>query len=280
MKKALSLFCLILLLLYGALHFLGLLEKSPYVAEMRFWKARVFAREVLMNPDATPPRMFEEARKRYEYIIKEHPPLARKALLPIVEILIKEKKYQEARDLLTQARQDYPNYRLFGARSQFLIGFSYEKGGDWKRALKEYQFLIDQYTGTRPALQTPLYIARHDLRQDSGKGARSYKEAATYYRRLIKKKPKSPFGLLAMGYLLTGYQEQNKWDESLEVIQEIILAYPRMIRGYIPTIESLSRRIDRPEKAIAIYESFIKSHPDHRDSTVLRERIDRFRKES
>jgi len=272
MKKAIIVFAVILISLYVVLSLL--IPKSPYVGERLFWKARTLTQQIMLNPKVTPPSLFKETRERYEFIIKEYPALAQESLISIGGILIQEEKYQEARDVLNRARMAYPEEKVFGARSQFLLGFSYEKEGNWDAAVREFRILMEAYPTTRLALQTPLYIARHDQRQDTQKGAESYGEAAQYYRRLIRQYSEGPVEFFALVHLLTSYREQKKWEESLAIAQEIITKYPTSVKAYIPTIETLSKRLNQPERAAKIFESFIASNPNHKDETLLKNRIE------
>ena len=274
MKKALSLFCLILIVVYGVLSFLG--SKSPYIAESRFWKARALAQKIVQSPETTPPSLFEKSRQQFEQLMNAYPQnktLVKESFLGIAGLFIHEKRYQEARDFIYASRKKYPDDKPFGARTQFLLGFSYEKVGDWEDALKEYLLLRDRYPQSQLGLETPLYIARHDAKQDSEKSAQAYKEAAEYYRQLAQTSA-DPIKYFAMSYLLTGYDEQKKWDKSLGVIKEIVVTYPKLMRVYIPKIELLARRLKQPQQAIAIYEVFIQSHPKHNDVLFLKKRIE------
>lgn len=276
MKKALSLFCLILVVL-GA--FLSVqTSKSLYIAEARFWKARAFSQQIVANPEVTPPAVFKKARAQFERILKDYPEipaLVKESLFSIAGLMIHEKRYQEAREFLSKVRKDYPKDDFLGAKSQFLVGFSYEKADDWQAALKEYRILRDRYPENSLALEVPLYIARHDIKEDTEKGAERYKEAVDYYRKVITDNPKTPLKFLALTYMLTGYEEQKKWDKSLEVVQEIVLDYPKTVRRFVPAIEGLSRRLKQPQRAAAVYRSFIQAHPDHKDNLILKKRIER-----
>ena len=276
MKKAFSLFCLILIAVYVALSLLG--AKSLYIAEMRFWKARALAQKVVQSPEATPPLLFEKTRQRFEKIMEEYPEnraLIKESLLAISGLFIHEKRYQEARDFIYNAKKKYPDDKSFGARTQFLLGFSYEKGGDWEAAVREYRLLRDRYPDSQLGLEVPLYIARHDVKQDSEKGAGSYEEAAAYYRQLIQNTPtKTPLKYFALSYLLTGYDERRQWDRSLSVVQEIVVTYPKLLRVYVPKIEMLTRRLKQPQRAIDVYEAFIQAHPKHKDVPLLKKRIE------
>ncbi|MBI4436467.1 MAG: tetratricopeptide repeat protein [Candidatus Omnitrophica bacterium] len=282
MKKALSVYLILLLLVYGGLRYLGSKDasKNTYATETRFWKAKALSQKIVVNPESTPPPLFEKSRKRFEGIIKDYPgnpTLIKESNLSIAGLLIFEKKYQEGRNFLTKIRKDFPDDKAFNARSQFLVGFSYEKEGHWEAALKEYRLLRDRYPESQLGLEIPLYIARHDLKTDSKKGSESYEAAADYYRRLIQEHPKKPLQFLAMSYLLGGYEEQKKWEKALEVLKEIILTYPRMSRMYFPRIDAYSLRLKQPEKGIAIYESFIQSYPDHKDVALFKKRIERLK---
>lgn len=274
MKKALSLFCLILLAVYGVLTFLG--AKSPYIAERHFWKARALAQKIVQSPETTPPFLFEQSRQRFEQIIRDYPQnkaLVKESLLGIAGLFIHEKKYQEARDFIYNARKKYSDDKAFEVRTQFLLGFSYEKAGNWDSAAKEYRVLQDRYPESRLGLEVPLYIARHDAKQDSEKSAGSYETAAAHYRQLIQTR-QDPVKYFAMAYLLTGYDEQKKWDKVLEVIKEIIVTYPKLLRPYIPKVEMLARKLKQPQQAITVYEAFIQSHPKHKDAPFLKKRIE------
>lgn len=277
MKKATLIFCLTLIGLYGILGcFVS--KKDPYLAEKRFWKAGALAQRIVANPETTPPLLFRKARQNFQELIKDYAHntvLVQESLLSTGGLFIHEKKFQEARDLLAQAKLDHPN-KHFHVRAQFLIGFSYEKEGDWETAVEEYHALMEKYPEHQLALQTPLYIARHDLRQDTTKGLESYREAAHFYRRVITKYPKgSPIGYLALSYMLTGYHEQKDWGRSFEVVREIVINYPRVLKDYVPMIEGLSHRLKDSERAIALFQGFIEAYPDHQDVTLLKKRIER-----
>ena len=282
MKKAVSFFCVVLIAAYLGLNTLD--PKSPYLAERRFWKARALSQKIVANPDVTPPDLFRKAREDFKKIMELYPEnisLTKECLLSIGGLLIHEKKYQEGRDLLAKAMKDYPADHGFGARAQFLAGFSYEKAGDWKTALEEYHTLMDRYSDIKFTLEVPLYIARHDMKEDSEKAIESYKAATAYYRRLADSHPKSPAGFVALAYMMRGYQEQKQWEGCLEVAKEIIVTYPRMLRPYIPMIEAFSAKLESPKRAVTVYQAFIQSHPDHKAVPFLKKRIERLeRKEA
>jgi|GEM_PF-1197215 len=282
MKKAFSLFLILLLGVYGVLSYLG--SKSgaanTYGIERRFWRAKALSQKIVVNSDSTPPSLFEESRKRFEEIIKDYPnhhALIKESNLSIAGLLIYEKKYQEARNFLNKVQKEYPKDKAFGARSQFLLGFSSEREGNWEAALKEYRVLRDRYPESQVGLEIPLYIARHDLKTDTQKGSESYEAAADYYRRLIQGNPKTPLQFLAFNYLLGGYEEQKKWDKALEVLRELVMTYPRMSRNYFLRIDAYGLRLKQPEKAIAIYKSLIQSYPDHQDAALFKKRIERLK---
>jgi len=282
MKKALSLYLVLLLGVYGVLTTLGSKDtsKNIYVTEARFWKAKALSQKIVVNPDSTPPPLFEKSRKQFESIIKDYsdkPMLVKESNLSIAGLLIYEKKYQEARNFLSKVRKDFPSDKAFSARSQFLVGFSYEREGNWEAALKEYRLLRDRYPESQLGLEIPLYIARHDLKTDSKKGSESYEAAADYYRQLIQANPKTPLQFFAMSYLLGGYEEQKRWEKALEVLREIVMTYPRLSRSYFPRIDAYSIRLKQPEKAVAIYQSFIQSYPDHKDAALFRKRMERLK---
>ena len=275
MKKAVSFFCVVLIGLGGILTPLG--SKSPYVTEARFWKARAFSQQIVANPETTPPLVFKKARQQFEGLIRDYPEniaLKKECLLSIAGLLVQEKKYQEARDFLYKVGKEYLDDSTFGAKSQFLIGFSYEKGGDWAAALKEYGILRDHYSTSPLGLEAPLYIARHDIKEDSQKGKESYEAAAEYYRRVAQKNPKSPVNFVALNDMLMGYEEQKEWGKSLDTVEEIILAYPTALRVYVPRIEAYSRKLNQPERAGAIYQAFIQANPESKDAALLKKRIE------
>lgn len=281
MKKALSLFILILIGVGGTLSVLG--AKSSYVAEARFWRARQLAKRVVANPEVTPPFLYQKVKGRFEQLIKDYPEnnvLVKESHLSIGGILIHEKKFEESREVLEKVRKEFPDDKLIGARAQFLTGFSYEKAGQWETALKEYKTLMSRYMESPFTLQVPLYIARRDLKQDTQKGAESYQEAAHYYRQVVSRYPKTPLGYFAMTFLVKGYEEQKKWEETLGAVKELVLSYPAALRVYLPVIDGTSRRLKEPGRALDIYESFIQSYPNHQDTPVLKRRVAQFRKES
>lgn len=282
MKKAFSLFIILLIVVYGVLSYLGAKSgaANTYGIERRFWKAKALSQKIVVNADSTPPALFEKSRKRFEEIIKEYPDhhtLIKESNLSIAGLLIYEKKYQEVRNFLNKVREEYPKDKSFGARSQFLLGFSYEREGNWEGALKEYRVLRDRYPESQVGLEIPLYIARHDLKTDTKKGSESYEAAAGYYHQLIRDNPKTPLQFLAFHYLLGGYEEQKKWDEALKVLQDLVMTYPKMSRNYVLRIDAYGLRLKQPEKAIAIYESLIQSYPDHPDATLFKKRIERLK---
>ncbi len=271
MKKTLIFFGAILIVLFGVLSLIK--TKNPYAAEKRFWKARNATRKILSNPETTPPALFRENREEYEAIIRQHPPLAKESLLAIAGLLIHEKEYDEARDLLAESKQKYAEDAEFGARAQFLAGYSYEKEGNWREAVQAYEALMEAHIGNRMAFQIPLYIARQDLKKDTQRGAESYEKAIAYYRRLSQGPKENPTAFNALNYLYLAYHEQQKWEEALGVTEEIVVTYPRAMSDYALVIEGLGRKLNQPEKAIAVFESFIQSHPDHPIVPRLKERI-------
>jgi tetratricopeptide (TPR) repeat protein len=85
------------------------------------------------------------------------------AMRPVLDfkkslVLMMQKKYDGARQLLSHINQNYPGYFAANPMAQLAKARSFDEEGNWERAETEYRFLVDNYAGSDEAMTAYLYL--------------------------------------------------------------------------------------------------------------------------
>ena len=278
MKKALGIFALVLAGVYIIFSSLG--QKSEYSAERSLWQTNQKFHYVTESPNTTPERTFQEIIQQYENFIKEFP---QSKLVPTAEVFLGRVylvrgEHVKAREQWERVVQSYAQNPDICVQAVSDIGRSYAKEQDWDNVFKTYQRILHDYPLTEPGLETPLLIAQLYVNQKNiGKAQNAFQEAIDYYKSLSQKYPQSAVEYAALQLLANCYMAQDKFEEGVKTLGEILLKYPQpqylttqRAESLLKSINTISRdELKDFDSAIAIYSEFMQKYPQHPLSKFL-----------
>jgi len=277
MKKATLILILVLIGFYAFMFFFA--SGKEYKAEKAFYGAGKILNKIKLNPEATPPAMFESVESRLENIVKRYPDtgIAKRAYVILAEVYITDKKYDRALSILDTFKAKYEKEPALLARAHFLKGVAYEKQGKWDRALEEFYILKTEYVNTTFGLQIPLYVANHYAKEGKAVQAEEeYNSAAAFYTKLEKENAGSLLGYASSSFLIQTYMELGKYEEAGRVVEETIANYPgaTVLMQQLPYVEIIFvNTLKNTQKAISIYESVLKKANDANLKNALEAKI-------
>ena len=277
MKKTLINFTVTLVGLFIILSFLDF--RGDYVAEQIIWKANIRLSEVSKNSEVIPDKVFKEIADPYRRIIKDFP---NSKLVPTAYVFlgrahIIKKDYDTARRILREAIEKYPQNPGICAEATSTIGSSYERQGDWPKALEAYEKITRDYPLTDLGLSAPLYIANYYVQNSHTINAQNaFDSAVIYYDKIATENPNSEIEFKSLRLLTSCYLAQKKWREAIDTMGKILLKYPipTTAMPIITTINAITvNQLKDYDVAIGIYQNFIKENARHPLNKTLNEMI-------
>lgn len=242
---------------------------SRYLAEKLYWQANQVVKEIIQNRplDKLTAEDYQKIITTYREVVEKCPlePLAAQSQFIIAQLYVLQGQYSKAQKELLRITQNFSAKSEIASRAQFMIGNLYERQGDWEKAISEYEKVIELYPLSSLGLKTPIYIAQHYQRsQENSQVERTYKKAVRNYEKIINDYSGTSVAPIVMDYLALAHFSQGKWDKAIEVWQEIANEYshsPIAEKSLLASGEIYARQIRDLQKAIQIYEDFVKQYP-------------------
>lgn len=189
--------------------------------------------------------------------------------------LYKDKNYKEAADKIKQILKKNPNAKI-APEALYRLGVIYEEQGDYLKAFKQYQKLVENYPGTERFSEVIERQFRIGNLFFTGKKAKlagleilpSLPRAAKVFENIVKTAPYGEFGDKAQFQLGLTYKKMGKFGLAVDSLQKVIDNYPQS--ELIPQV-----RYQLAET------SFQRSSVESRDQRVLDEasrQVDRYLK--
>ncbi len=283
MKRIVFILIIILLIVYISFSLLSRGLDKEYAAEKLFYRAAKAIEKIMINPDVVPPKMAASVERDLQRILDEYPEtkIAKVAQMSLAEFYITDKKYNKATSALGAIIDKYSQDAAILSRAHFLKGNVYEKQNQWNKALKEYTILKNKYKDTTFGLQIPLYIGSYyakkgkDIEADT-----AYNEAVIFYEKIKSENKGKPLGYMASTLLAQAYMNLKKYEEAGKAIEETINDYPSALTytQHIPGVELIFvKQLNRPQKAIEIYNSIKEKTNDDKLKEFLQRKIESFK---
>jgi tetratricopeptide (TPR) repeat protein len=257
MRKVIITLILILIVVYAGLSILN--WRGEYSAERIFYRAIKANEKVLINPDVAPPGLLAYVEKNLQTLLKKYPhtKTVKGARLALAEFYLNRKRYDEAQAVLDKIIGIEKEDLSMLSKAHFVKGVIYEKRDEWDKALEEYETLKDELTETALGLQIPLYIGSHYAeRGDQKNAARSYNEAATFYKKLAEENKGKLLGYTASTVLRHTLIILERYEEAGRVLEDTLETYPteQTFAQQLTFVELIFvSKLNRPEKAIELY---------------------------
>jgi tetratricopeptide (TPR) repeat protein len=263
---------------------IGILGCSrEYQAERSMYKAIQLAKDILAAPEAVPPSEFNKAIEAYTLVFEKYPDtfVARKAHMAIGSLYVAKKEYAKAREMFKKTYELYAGTMAVVIEARFSVGKSYELEGSWEDALKEYSLIIRKYPDTQAGLDLPFYIARYyEKQKDMPARNAAYAQAIEHYRGMAERNPNTDIGFLAESLTVTCYMNQGDWVTALAAIEKLLTDYPMAKTAALSlrTAADISiRELKEPERAIDIFNRFMKKNPKHPLNESIKKGIEAFK---
>ncbi|MFP4472692.1 MAG: tetratricopeptide repeat protein [Candidatus Omnitrophota bacterium] len=282
MKKTLIIGLTVLL---GLFVVFTVMDKSDYALEKRLWRVQKDFTELSQDPQSAPAEQYASLARRYRRLIEKYPDsrLVPMIYLQISRLYFMQEAYDRARDILQELKDRYPDRNELQAEALLYIGNAYESEGDFSQAVKTYQKIQQRYPHTEWGIGMPLYLADVYLRAGKlDEHRQALENAAAYYRGIVADEG-ADLGhqLRAYRSLVAAYLAQEKWNDAVSVLKNALFRYakseyltPRSAGVLIRSIAQISvTRLENPDRAIGIYQEFIREHPDHPLSPTLKKLI-------
>lgn len=148
------------------------------------------------------------------------------AQMKIGMIYFQKKDYSKAKEELSRVKKFYPYETAFIATSQYLIAQSYEKRGEWERALNEYNWLMINNPLNPEGLEAPLGIVAYYQRENPALTSESFEKGVEHYDKLLNKYKDKPFASLIETQKARLYILQKDWDKAIVSLQKVSEKYP------------------------------------------------------
>lgn len=284
MKKILSIYLIILIGIFIALSIVD--RRSNYVIEREIWKIYQQQLDIAKDPAVVPSRSFEKAINGYKKIITKYP---NSHFIPGVHIRIGEmhmlnKDYEGARTIFYDLIKLFPDNKEIAAEALLKIGGTYEVTGNWPKAHKVYQDIIQEYTLTDVGLTVPIHIANYYKNQNDFQATMNAYEFAIRHYSSIASTHKTKAGLTAMRHLANSYLDQNRWSEAISTLGSILEKYTasnyltaKDVDMLIKTINiTAAYQLKDYDIAISLYQGIIARNPNHPLKNYLNRVIDAF----
>ncbi len=177
--------------------------------------------------------------------------------------VLNQRRYQEARRRLVQLENEYPGFWRSTPAAQQAKARTFEREGNWERALAEYSFLIENQSNSEEAFQTILYLAeRAEEQGNSAEANRWYERAEELFTRVAARSAGTAREASALYYKALMYRQQEQWEPAAETMEAIFARFPNTEPGRQAQLTAAliyRDRLNRPERADELLEALRRS---------------------
>lgn len=220
----------------------------------------------------------DQALYIYQRIIQQYP--ADKSLgqvyLAMGNVYFKQNRYVEARAHFTKVLENYRNDGDAAINAQTAIAKSYENEGNWTKALNEYQWIVENYPNSMPALNIPLYVANYYQKTDQQNLARTaFENAIRHYQQVADQYPNTMLAAVALDYSVPGYARLEDWEgaaRTLRRLADMDIPIQNKIKTYMTLENIYEEKLNDTQKAIAVYSEILEKFPQLPFATEVKER--------
>jgi tetratricopeptide (TPR) repeat protein len=230
---------------------------------------------VSQDPKAVPDAQFVSIINDYRRLIQRFP---KSRYVPqmyseIGSLYLLNKKYEDARKTYGEVVAKFSGHDDVVSKAMVDIGNSYLIEEKFDQAIQVFQQVWDGYSRTEVGLMMPLYIAGLYRNANRLDGVQNYLNKAVVFYKSIADNTAEPDVLRINAHqtLATTYMAQEKWGSALDVLRKMLydfadsnLITPQRLRMISRMINVIAvTRLKNHDKAIEIYQDFIKDHPGH-----------------
>lgn len=172
--------------------------------------------------------VYEEGSGRTQGTVKDDS----RSQLEYGDSLLMQEKYKEAMSAYAALVRRWP-FSFFADDAQFKIGWCQEKLGDFDRAFRSYQVVIDRYPASEyfdRAIERQFAIANTFFAGEPQRIMRmpllpSYERTIKKYQQIIRNAPHGRFAPAAQLRIGMCYQQMRRWSLAVDAFQRVIDRY-------------------------------------------------------
>ncbi|MBU0983619.1 MAG: tetratricopeptide repeat protein [candidate division Zixibacteria bacterium] len=147
-------------------------------------------------------------------------------------VLLDQKKYNEARELLTTLKHKYTKFFDETPAAQYAIARSFELQDNWDRAETEYRFLLEKYPSSEQAMATFVYLTDQYARQGRTlESERMEHRAETELDRIAMNRSGTTDAALALSYKAELYRRREDWPTTVGILVRLFEEFPKTSIG-------------------------------------------------
>ncbi len=224
----------------------------------------------------------QEAIALYRKFLDKYPksPFTKKALAQIGLVHLTSKNYEQARQWLQKALDQYeagkePEQQ---AGIELFMAKSYQNEGKWEEAEKAYRELQKDFPKTDAALQVPMLIwTYYHSKGETQKADAAFKEGVSYFERFAQDYPQSRLARTARRYRNFLYGQKGDWNQVVANLDQDMANEKRTeLKGnwlFEKAVITEKQLQDKP-KAIDVYQNFLTHFPNHRLAGMAKTRLE------
>lgn len=253
---------------------------ADYQGQRLYWKAsqKVLAMKQ-MEPDQRSEAQYAEAIEKFRRVVKAapHTPWAARAMLEVGSLYGAQGKFDAAREAYGWLLANRP-HTDFALRARLAVAKTYEFGNRWEGAIQTYQEIAEYHPWSRSGFGSLLTIAEiHKKLGHEEQARRAYERAVRECQKRVAEAPTDSLAARARGYLALVYQRLGRWEEALQMFQELAET-PRGVNRPLVLLKIgtiYEKRLDDSGKAGAVYARLLEEFPRHPLAKVAQAHLDR-----
>lgn len=209
----------------------------------------------------------QQALEMYQQISNRYPRSRElgKVNVAIGSIYLDQKKYDLAREKFKHVLSNYTDDEASCLQAQMSIAKTYELENNWHKAVNEYQWVVENFPNSLPALDIPMYIARYYESQQEHELARiAYDKAIKQYTTTVEQYPNSIVAVVAAQNMADIFVKQAQWPKAIETLQRLLtmdLPVPDRVKAYLTLENIYEEKLNDQQKALEVYAELLQKYP-------------------
>ncbi len=253
---------------------------QEYNLERMYYHANKKYTQIVKNPSQVNPSQIDEVIADFDKIININPDWGgiKNVRFVIAHLYFLKKDFSKARKKFKNLISDFPSQIEMCLQARLLIGLSYEYENRWNKALSVFEKIMNDYPVSQMAIQLPHHIAQYY--QNNRKYSQAdeiLRNAITNYEKIINNYPYEKNLIIGLeNIILQTYEKLDDWQGVINTLEKIVHKYHKTNRGAesLYRLAKIYENKKKIEKAIFLYNQFIKDYPEHKLVNTAKTKID------
>ncbi len=236
-----------------------------YLSEKAFYKAGQEAKKLDLNNAGSAD--IDNVIRLYRVVVKKYP-LTKKAAeahFIIANLLIKDKRYNQARDELKNIVLNFHDNKKLASEAMKLTAISFLLEGNVESAVAEYKKIMEEYPLTEIGLKAPMSVVEiYKKMSDEDAVKKVYAEGIEFYDKLLGKLGPISASAVVANYKALFLYSKGDTEGAVSVWEDIIASYEKS--PIIPVVaiglgDLYAGKLKDGNKAIEKYRFVIDNYP-------------------